>query len=612
MSEGITRDAHGDLNLKLSDYVAEFVAQQKIRHVFLVPGGGAMHLDDSFFHHEQLDCVSNLHEQACAMAAETYAKVTGGLGCVLVTTGPGGTNALTGLAGAWVDSTPCLFISGQAKRADLKGESGVRQMGPQEIDIVSMAAPVTKFATTVMDPSTIRRTLEEALHHAKSGRPGPVWIDIPLDVQAATIDPAALAPFEPPPQATNQSSKLSSAIDRVVELIGSAERPILLVGNGVRLARATDELHEFIRAIGIPSLATWLSCDLFDYDYELYIGKPGTVAPRGVNFALQNCDLLLALGARLDSTITGFAPDRLARGARRVMVDIDGAELAKLAPFIDIPIHSDARDFLRALLARGPNLAHPDWSEWVARCQDWKKIYPAVLPEHRSPDQKVSVYRLGEILSDELPEGQIIVSGSSGAGIEIFQHVLKLKAGQRLLHTAALGAMGYGLPAAIGACIASGGNSTVCVDGDGGLQLNIQELETVRRLNLPIKFFILSNEGYSSIRTSQSRWFGRLSGADASSGLTLPDIIKVASAYGLATARIEDQSDLRTEIRHVLDTAGPVVCEVVTIPDEQRIPSVASAQRADGSIFSKPIEDLWPFLSRDEFRANMIVPPVEE
>jgi acetolactate synthase-1/2/3 large subunit len=294
------------------------------------------------------------------------------------------------------------------------------------------------------------------------------------------------------------------------------------------------------------------------------------------------------------------------------MVDIDAAEIRKLAPYLDLEIVADAGDFLRELQARAAAMTKPDWSGWVARCRDWKARYPVVLPEHRAPDQKVSIYYLSEILSEELAEGQVIVSGSSGAGIEIFQHTMMLKEGQRMLSTAALGSMGYGLPAAIGACLAGGRCPIVCVDGDGGLQLNVQEFETVRRLGLPIKLFVLSNEGFSSIRTSQNRWFGRLSGADPSSGLTLPDLLKVASAYGLKTARIADQRNLRGEIRDVLKMPGPVVCEVLTIPDEQRVPSMSSAQREDGSLYSKPIEDLWPFLDRKEFLANMIVAPVEE
>jgi acetolactate synthase I/II/III large subunit len=597
--------------LKLSDYVAGFVARQGVKHVFMVPGGGAMHLNDSFFHHEDIECVSNLHEQASAMAAETYAKVARGLGCALLTTGPGGTNAITGLAGAWLDSTPCLFISGQAKRSDLKGDSGVRQMGLQEVDIVSVAKPLTKFAKTVMDPADIRRDLEEAVHIALSGRPGPVWIDIPLDVQGSTIDPETLATFEPPADASAQTD-LTSQADEVLSLLSKAARPVILAGHGVRLSRAEQDLHALVETLGVPVMGTWLSVDMFAYDDPLYVGKPGSVAPRGVNFAIQNADFLLIVGCRLDVSITGYAPERLAREARKVMVDIDAAEIAKLEPYLDVKVEADAGRFLRLLRERARHVARPDWPAWIERCRDWKAKYPVVLPEHRVPDQKVSVYYLSEVLSDVLGEGQIIVSGSSGAGIEIFQHAMTLKRGQRMLSTASLGSMGYGLPAAIGACLAGGRRPIVAVDGDGGLQMNVQEFQTVRRLNLPLKYFVLSNEGYSSIRTSQNRWFGRLSGADAESGMTLPDVLEVARAYGLKTARIADQSNLREAVLSVLAMDGPVVCEVITIPDEQRTPSMSSAQRADGSLYSKPIEDLWPFLDREEFLANMIVAPVEE
>jgi acetolactate synthase-1/2/3 large subunit len=432
-------------------------------------------------------------------------------------------------------------------------------------------------------------------------------------VQAATIDPSTQEPFNYIFAASAaETSAFESAIHRVVKLLDVAVRPIVLVGNGVRLAGAEVELHELIGYLGIPTLATWLAVDLFAYDDANYIGKPGTVASRGVNFALQNCDFLLAIGAGLDFTITGYAPERLARAASKVLVDIDPAELAKLAPYVELPICCDAGKFLRGLIARRDSLRPVGTSAWVARCRDWKARYPVVLNEHRIPDQPVSVYYFSEILSTQMDEGELIVSGSSGAGIEIFQHVLRLKPRQRLLHTTALGAMGYGLPGAIGACLAGDAHRTVCVDGDGSMQMNIQELETIRHLNLPIKLFVLCNGGYSSIRTSQKRWFGRLSGADETSGLTLPTITKVAAAYGLSTAAITDQRELATQIRAVLEAPGPIVCEVACLPDEARIPSVASAQRGDGSLFSKPIEDLWPFLERDEFLANMIVEPVEE
>jgi acetolactate synthase-1/2/3 large subunit len=597
--------------MKLSDYVVQFIEGLGVQHVFMVPGGGAMHLNDSLGHSKSITWVCNLHEQASAMAAETYAKATGNLGVAMFTTGPGSTNAITGVAGAWLDSTPCLFISGQVKRPDLKGKSGVRQMGVQEIDIVSAVKAMTKYVVLVTDPQSIRFHLEKAVYLARSGRPGPVWLDIPLDVQAATIDATQLRAFRAP-RKRRAPADLAQRVAQVVAMLGSAERPVMLAGNGVRLAGAQDAFRSLARALKVPVLLTWLAIDLFAHDEDNLIGKPGTVAPRGVNFALQNSDFLLVIGARLDFTITGYAPDRLARGARKIMVDIDPAEIAKLAPYLDLGICCDAKNFIDALAHAIGGTAQPEREAWHARCAEWKRRYPVVLPEHRTEEGPVSTYFLAECLSELLPEGTPIVSGSSGAGIEIFQHALRLKRNQRLYHTTALGAMGYGLPAAIGACLGSGGRETVLVDGDGGIQLNIQELATIQRLQLPLKIFILNNDGYSSIRTSQQRWFGRQTGADSRSGLTLPEIGPVARAYGVPAMRIGDQRDLRAQLAQVLACNGPVLCDVVSRPDEARMPSLSSAQRADGSLYSKPLEDLWPFLPRDEFHANMIVKPLED
>ena len=590
--------------MKLSDYVVRFIEAQGVQHVFMVPGGGAMHLNDSLGQSTSITWVCNLHEQASAMAAETYAKATGNLGVAMFTTGPGSTNAITGVAGAWLDSTPCLFISGQVKRPDLKGKSGVRQMGVQEIDIVSAVRAMTKYAVLVTDPQSIRYHLEKGVHLARTGRPGPVWLDIPLDVQAATIDETGLRAFRAPRQ-RRAPTDLAQRVAEVAHMLGRAERPIILAGNGVRLAGAQEVFRALARSLKVPVLLTWLAIDMFAHDEENLVGKPGTVAPRGVNFALQNADFLLVIGARMDFTITGYAPERLARGAKKIMIDIDPAEIAKLAPYLDLSICCDAKAFIDALANATAGNAQPERRAWHARCAEWKQRYPVVLPEHRIEEGLVST-------SDLLPEGAPIVSGSSGAGIEIFQHALRLKRGQRLYHTTALGAMGYGLPAAIGACLGSGGRETVLIDGDGGIQLNIQELATVQRLQLPIKILILNNDGYSSIRTSQQRWFGRQTGADARSGLTLPDIGSVARAYGLPAERIADQRDLRAQLARILALPGPVVCDVVSRPDEARMPSLSSAQRADGSLYSKPLEDLWPFLPRDEFYANMIVKPLEE
>jgi acetolactate synthase-1/2/3 large subunit len=600
--------------MKLSDYVMQFVARQGVKHVFLVPGGGAMHLNDSLGRCRELTYVCNLHEQASAIAAENYAKMTGNLGVALVTTGPGGTNAVTGVAGAWLDSTPCLFISGQVKRSDMKRDLGVRQVGVQEVDITAIVAPITKYAVAVTDPATIRYHLEKAAFLARSGRPGPVWIDIPLDVQAATIDPERLLAFPATERRPSfDPDPLPADVRAAIGLLNRAERPVLLLGNGVRLAGATDDFLRLAEALNVPVLSTWLAIDLIPEAHPLFMGRPGSVAPRGANFTLQNCDCLIAVGARLDMVVTAYAPERMARAARKVMVDIDPTELRKLGALIDVPVHADARAFIREMLRQRESVERRDRGAWLARCREWKATYPVVLPEHRKPEGRVSVYHLSEVLGEELSGDDLIVSGSSGAGIEVFLLAYEVRKGQRIFHTTALGAMGFGPPASIGACVGGGGRRTVCVDGDGGFQFNIQELETVRRLNLPIKFFVLNNDGYASIRASQSNWFeGRLVGADATSGLTLPDVLEVASAYGLSTARIADQANLGQQVREVLAMPGPVVCEVMAIPDETRAPRVASAQRPDGAMVSRPLEDLFPFLDRAEFRANMIVPPLED
>ena len=607
--------------IKLSDYVMRFVADQGVKHVFLVTGGGAMHLNASLAQCKAIESVCNSHEQAAAMAAENYAKATNHLGVAMVTTGPGGTNAITGLAGAWLDSTPVLFLSGQVKRPDRMFAAdgtplGMRQLGVQEIDIVAIVKPLTKYAVTVLDPARIRYHLEKAVYLALHGRPGPVWIDIPLDVQAAPIDESNLQAFDAAaeyPLAFGSSSELVEKVRQTIDALNRSDRPLIFIGNGVRLARAEDELRRLFSQLQIPVEATWCAADIISSEDPLFVGRPGSLASRGANFALQNSDFLLSIGARLDFAITGYAPDRLARAAHRVMVDIDAAEIHKLAPYIHTPICADAGAFLREMLRQIESVKPRDRTSWKERCADWKTRYPLVLEEHRQPEGRVSIFNLAEVIGQETTPDDLMISGSSGSGIEIFLFACPTRTGQRIYHTAGLGSMGNALPGSIGVCIAGGRRRTICVDGDGGFQFNIQELETVARLNLPIKYFILNNNGYASIRASQANFFGTAQvGCDSSNGLTIPDLCKVAASYGLGTARITSQANLREEVRRVLETPGPVVCDVQVIPDEVRGPRLSSMQRPDGSMVSKPLEDLWPFLPREEFLANMIVPPLPE
>ena len=572
-----------------------------------------MHLNDAFGRQPPIDPVGNLHEQACAIAAEAYARITGGPGAVLVTAGPGGTNTITGLAGAWLDSTPVIFISGQVKRADLKESRGVRQYGVQEIDIVRIVGPLTKYAVTILEPESIRYHIDKALYLATTGRRGPVWLDILLDVQGASIDVDQLAGFTPErADPSTGIDGLAARVDDAIMLFNQAQRPVLLAGHGVRMAGATEEFLQLAERWQIPVLTTWLGMDLIDAVHPLFFGRPGGMAPRGANFTVQNADFLLVVGSRLDFGLVGYSYENFARAARKVIVDIDPAEIAKFPIPIDVPIVADAKAFFVEALSQSDRLQSKDRGTWIESCRTWKTKYPLLTTDHTDPSQPLSAYYFSHVLGEAMEPDDVVVSGSSGFACEIFLLTYLRKRGQRIFHNRGTGAMGFGLPASIGACLGSGRNRTICVDGDGGFQMNIQELETVRRLNLPIKFFVVNNDGFASIRASQSGYFKLLVCADRTSGLTLPDITKVATAYGLASCRIEGPANLREHIQQVLDAPGPIVCEVVVRPDEARIPRLASFRKPDGNMVSRPIEDLFPFLDRKEFEENMLIPVLDE
>jgi len=605
---------------KVSDYVVRFVADQGVKHVFLVTGGGAMHLNQSLGNCADIQAICNSHEQASAICAEGYAKATDGLGVAMVTTGPGGTNAVTGVAGAWLDSTPTLYISGQVKRPDRMFDAtgkplGMRQLGVQEVDIVSIVKPITKYAVTVLEPSEIRYHLEKAVYLAVTGRPGPVWIDIPLDVQASPIeDTSQLRGFNPAELEQHDSSqRLRDEVSLLIEKFNAAERPLLFAGNGIRLAKAEPEFAQLRALLGVPAVATWCAADLVPSDDPTFVGRPGSVAARGANFALQNCDFLLAIGVRLDFAITGYAPQNLAREAHKVAVDIDQAELQKLHPYLQQPIQADAKAFLIELLSQAESIHPKKRDAWTARCADWKTRYPVVTDQHRKPEGRVSIFNLAEVIGTECKPGDRHVCGNSGSGIEIYLLACPTQHSQRIFHTAGLGSMGYAIPMAIAVSTANPGRDVIAVDGDGGFQFNIQELQTIAHHKLPIKFFVLNNDGYASIRASQTAYFGKANlGCDEKTGLSVPDLSKVGASYGLKTAVIENQSNLRAEVRKILDMPGPVIVDVRVIPDEVRAPRLSSYQKADGSFVSKPLEDLFPFLDREEFLSNMIVEPLPE
>jgi acetolactate synthase-1/2/3 large subunit len=596
--------------IKLSDYVMDVLVQNGVKHLFLLPGGACMHLIDSVEKTKGLEFVACLHEQAAAFAAEASAEYANTLGAALVTAGPGGTNAVTGVAAAWIESAPVIFLSGQAKRADLIGSRGVRSMGQQEVDIISIVKPITKYAVQVMDEKNIRLHLEKAIHLAKTGRPGPVWLDIPLDVQARQINPDQLEGFKP---LTDEAPNVTDDVaGKFLGLLRDAKRPVIYVGNGVRLGHAVESLRPFIDLLQVPVLTSWKAADLLAEDDPLYCGRPGAIGQRGANFTQQNADLIIVLGARLDLPSVAFNHEGFARQAKKVFVDIDQTELDKFSMKIDLPLRADIRLFLHLVLERLRTASLPNWQAWLDRSKQWQRTYPVLLPEYEKQTEGVSTYAFYDVMSDLARADDVLIPGSSGPCSDIFMQAFKIKAGQRIFNAPGLGAMGTGLPAAIGACVASGRKRTLCFNGDGGFQLNIQELETVRRLNLPIKFFIFSNGGYGSIFSMQKGHFkGHMVATHPESGLTLPDIKKVATAYGIPSAQISTLAELRDVAGKALASSGPFLCEVVCSLEERTAPRVTSLVHSDGTLTSNPMEDMSPPLERDEFNAQMFVPPGE-
>ncbi|WP_256217486.1 thiamine pyrophosphate-binding protein [Pseudomonas sp. NBRC 111119] len=591
--------------MRVADYIMERLARLGVGQVYFLPGGGAMHLNDALGRHPELEPVLCLHEQAAAIAAEAAAKLTGGPAACMTTCGPGATNTVTAVLGAWLDSTPVFFVSGQVKSADLKADTGLRMLGVQEADIVSIVAPITKAAVTLTDPEAIGEVFDRLEQAALSGRRGPVWLDVPLDVQAARIDPATLRRATLPEVAA--PADLGAAVEQTVSLLRQAKRPGIIAGSGIRMAGAVAAFNQLIEAAQVPVMPTWLAMDIIEDEHPLYAGRPGSIAPRWANFALQNCDVLIVLGSRLDMALTAYNHGHFAPYAKKVVVDIDPAEIAKLQMPVEVPVVCDVKPFIEALAAHVCQAPLPSYAPWLERIAEWRQQYPLLQREHADDSLGVSMYYFTDQLSSLLSEGDVIAPGSSGFASELFLLNLRLKKGQRCFHNRGTGSMGFGIPSAIGACLAAGRKPTICVEGDGGLQLNIQELATLAAQNLPVKCFVINNQGYASIRTSQTAHFQLLVGADVSSGLRLPELAPLASAYGVGYARIESHKDLQANLQAVLDREGPVICEVMVQVEEPRIPRVMTRMDENGKPVTGALEDLYPFLSREELMLQMAV-----
>ena len=596
-------------SMRVADYIAKFLADKGIAHVFILPGGGAMYLNDGLACEPSLTAVPCHHEQACGIAAESYGRVNGGFGVAMVTTGPGATNVITPVTGAWIDSIPMMVISGQVKRADLLHGRPLRQTGVQEVDIIPMVKGVTKYAVTVEDPLTIRFHLERACHEMTTGRCGPVWLDIPLDVQATIVDSDSLDEYinQEIPSAVDES-----VFERVITLLAEANRPLLLAGHGVRLSGAAADFRQLAEQLQIPVVTTWNAMDIIPYNHPLCVGRPGVVALRGPNFAVQNCDLLISVGSRLDNIITAYNPRGFARSAKKIMVDVDLNEIEKLDAEIALPVVSDAGTFISGLLRYSRDRQIPQYKDWITQCSDWKSRY-SIRHEISFPSHGlVNHYQCMDALSDVIPENMVVATGSSGLAVEVFYTVFRNKFGQRVFLTSGLGSMGYGLPAAIGACMASGKQRMVAIESDGSLQLNLQELATLRANNLPICLVVLNNGGYASIRNTQRNYFsGRFVGTGPEAGLWMPDLENLAQAYQLSYRKIDDAALLASSLDEAFALEWPLLLDIRLNTDESLFPKVAAIPQQDGSMISMPLEDMSPLLPLEVLKKEMIVPLTE-
>lgn len=589
--------------IRVSDYIMQRLAEEGVRDVFLLPGGGAMYLDDAIACEKRLVAVPCHHEQACGIAAEANGRVnTVGFGVAVVTTGPGATNLITPLAGAWIESLPLLVISGQVKRADALNGRPIRQGGVQEVDIVSLVKPITKYAVTIDRPENVRRCLEEALWTMKNGRKGPVWLDVPLDVQAAPVHPQNLEPFVEP-ESPSGHLPLGPQIAQINELIKNSKRPVFLIGHGVRVSGATDLFREIAERLRIPCTFTWNAADTLPWEHALYVGRPGVVAARAPNFAIQNSDCLISIGCRLDNVITAYSPLGFAREAKKIVVDVDPNELSRHTMAIEVSVCADAKAFLQSWSQCLPELEL--FEDWRVQCADWKRRYLPLDGRQFARTSPIGHFQFVDRLSDVIPEQSLVITGSSGLAVEVFYTAFRNRPGQRVFLTSGLGSMGYGLPAAIGACLGADRKPTVCVESDGSLMLNLQELATLKHLNLPLTLVIMNNNGYASIRNTQRNYFqGRYVGSGQSSGLWMPDFMRLAASMDIPCERVTDIQQLKTS----LFGNQLRVVEVVLEEDEVLTPKVSALPQADGSIISMPLEDMSPLLPREVLRREMLIP----
>lgn len=618
------------MKIKVSDYVSQFLVDNGITHAFTVTGGGAMHLNDSLGHQKGLTCVYNHHEQACAIAAESYARIHNKIAALCVTTGPGGTNAMTGVVGGYLDSIPMLVISGQVRYDTTARSTGlnIRAMGDQEFDITKSAAAMTKYAQMVTDPKQIRYCMEKALYIATTGRPGPCWIDIPVNFQGFYVDTDELEGFDPAEyEAQLVPHVTDEQVDAIIDKIKNAKRPVLYAGNGIRISGGYESFKKVVELLNIPVATGWDSIDEIYDEHPLYVGRGGIMGDRAGNFAVQNSDLVFAIGNRLSIRQVGYNWKTWAREAYVIMNDVCEDEMKKPTLHVDMPVWADAKELLEKMAARLEKTGEKVFTgnDWIERCQQWKKNYPVVLPKHYEDKNHANVYAFIKELSSRLSEGQVTVVGNGSACV-VGSHAYVIKKDQRFIINSAIASMGYDLPAAIGAAVAEHGDKAlygrsltddsvkdiILVTGDGSIQMNIQELQTIIHHKMPIKIFLINNQGYHSIRQTQTNLFNKnFVGIGPQSGdLSFPDMSKLAPAYGYPYLSCDGNDKLDETIDKALGMKGPVICEIFVSTEQNFEPKSSTKRLEDGTLVSPPLEDLAPFLDRDEFRKNMIIDPI--
>ncbi|MCR5797375.1 MAG: thiamine pyrophosphate-binding protein [Eubacterium sp.] len=614
------------MKTRLADYVADFLVSHGITDLFTVVGGGAMHLNDAFGHKDGLHCTYTHHEQGAAIAAESYARVENKMAALCVTTGPGGTNAITGVVGGWLDSIPMFVISGQVRydttsRYEEKATGAkLRALGDQEYDIVKSVDNMCKYAVMIEDPEDIRYALEKAYYLAKAGRPGPVWLDIPVNFQGATIETDNLRGYDPEEdKEENPTPVEQSVIKDVIDEIKKASRPVIYAGYGIHLAGAREDFLELVKLLNVPVVTYWNSIDLIETDNPLYVGRGGNMGDRPGNFAVQNSDLLITIGTRISIRQVGYDWGTWAREAKVIMVDIDREEMKKHTIHVDMPIHADAGDFIRKMIEEAKKEGAPIFQnkdlEWTKICQDWKRDYPAVLPRHWEENgETANVFAFVNYLSSSLPESSL-TAVSNGACCVVGHQNYVIKKDTKFIINSAIASMGYGLPAAVGVCVAGGNKDTICLEGDGSIMMNLQELQTIVTNKLPVKIFLINNQGYHSIRITQNNLFSNHSkvGIGPESGdLSFPSFEKIAAAFGYPYYSAHSNKEMKEAVDKTLAEKGYAFCEIFTDTEQVWEPKSSAKRLPDGTIVSPPLEDLAPFLPREELAKNMYIDMLEQ